>query len=356
MNCKNCGAKISDNAKMCPNCGVMINEDEGYILLTADDDYYDYTKDGAQKPKKKGSGLRWFISILLTLAIVGGGAYYYFNNIYQQEQEVPPVSFDGGAGIINGDEKIVYVTIDNPSNIEYIHGVTLYDEGRHTDDGALRIYDRYEYTKSINDSFRAIFVDLDDVSETSDFELQPSNRFTFKILFSFSGDDEIFEYTKTVSFTDDISDDVSDIIFDHSVDGTTKADEKKDTEKTSDDKDDKKETTTEKEVKTNAAPDFIYEGYWYGEPNKDGDTYTIYAYKFSKGGKYTATKYSKKGGADWKVTSDSGSFELSDYALALDDEEYLIDSENESLEAENGNKLTARKYNSVKNAEDFFGI
>ena len=348
MNCKNCGTRVSDNTKICPNCGAMLDENEGYVLLTDNDtEYEDFYSSDKKGKKKKGSGVRWFLSILLTLAIIGAGAYYYFENIYDKPVEAPAVTFEGGTGVINGDEQIVYVTIKDNTNIEYIHGVTLYDEGRHTNDGALRITDKYQYTKSINDSFRAIFFDL------KDMELQDNNTYTFEMQFSFSGDDTVYDYSKTVTFSKDVSEDVSDIIFDHSTEETTTAVE---TETIT-------EATTKAEETTTAAETgnvgFVYDSYWFTEPDKDGDELTIYAYKFSKDNTFTLTKYYKDGNNDWEVTSSSGSIEVTDYSVTVKGKntfEYIIDADSKSLESESGVKLTSRKYNSVKNAEDFFGI
>lgn len=342
MNCKNCGARVSDNAKVCPNCGAMMDENEGYVLLTDDTAYEDYYPNGRQtKTKKKGAGVRWFLSILLTLAIIGGGAYYYFEYIYEKPVEAPAVTFEGGAGIINGDEKIIYVTIENGSNIEYIHGVTLFNATADNTE-KIKVTDQYQYTKSINDSFRAIFFDVDEST------MQKANVYTFEIRLSFNGNDEIYTYTPSVSFPGEITEDVSDIIFDHSVEESTTGASAEES------------TTQAAETTTKAASTgditFIGETYWFSDPEKDGDKLTIYAYKFNDGGKYTATRYYKDGSKDWEITTKSGTYDLSDYSLTVDGNEYLIDTANKALESDTGKKLTARKYNSVKNAEDFFGI
>lgn len=344
MNCKNCGARMSDNAKVCPNCGAMTDENEGYVLLTDNDtEYEDYYSTDKKPKKKKGGGIKWFLSILLTLAIVGGGAYYYFEYIYDKPTEAPAVTFEGGTGIINGDEQILYVTIKDNTSIEYIHGVTLCDLTS-SDSTKTNITDKYQYTKSINDTFRAIFFD------TKELELKDNVPYSFEMKFSFSGDDTVYTYTETVKYAKDADTDVSDVIFDHSVEGesTTAAEVTESTTKA-------EETTTTATANADDAA-FIGESYWFGEPEKNGDEYTIYCYKFNDDGKYTATKYYKNGSKDWEITSSGGTYELSAYSLSFGGEEYLIDGENKALESDTGKKLTSRKFNSVKNAEDFFGI
>ena len=215
MNCKYCGARLSDNASICPNCGKMVDENEGYILLSSDQMQYEdvYTSDN--KKKKKGSGVKWFFSILLTLAIVAGGAYYYFNYIYEPEPEAPAITFNGGSGVINGNEKVIYVTFDdsdNAANVEYIHGVKLYPYDK-TVEGATgkSVTSDYEYTKNIDSSFRAIFFD------TEDLKLSDENTYTFEIMLSFYGDEKVYTYDATVDFGKKIKGNVADTVFDHSM-------------------------------------------------------------------------------------------------------------------------------------------
>ncbi|MBR3149094.1 MAG: zinc ribbon domain-containing protein [Eubacterium sp.] len=351
MNCNNCGAKVRDNEKICPNCGALIDESEGFVSL-ASSEFEDVYSDG-KPPKKKKSGVKWFLSILLTLAIIGGGAYYYFEYVYEKQDEKPAVTFECGSGIINGDEKIIYADIKDGSSIEYIHGVKLYDyDVTQTKNGAPAVSTQYQYTKSINDSFRAIFFD------TADLKLDDENTYTFEMQFSFSGSSDTYTYTAVVNFTKDITADVSDIIFDHSVEGeSTTADDAEETTKAEKTTKKEEETTTEKAADD---LDFVYESYWYTRPVKDGDDYTIYAFKFKEDGKYTSTRYYKNGKEDWDVTTENGTYQMSDSSIIVngknDTTEFFIDVEGKLLTYDDGGKLSARKYNSEANAEDFFGI
>lgn len=356
MNCKNCGAKIKDNAKVCPNCGAFCGDETGYVLLTSDDRIDDfYSTDNRQSRKK--SSIRFIISAVLIIAIIGAGAYFYFTHIYDSNKK-PEVAFSTGSGIINGDEKIIYVTIDNSSQIEYIHGVSLYayDKGDKSLQAGNAVSTDYQYTKSIDSSFRAIFFDIADLelAEGTDY------TYTFEMNFSFVGSDKVYTYNQAVSFSSDITEGVSDIIFDHSLDNETSSTAPK--EKTD-------ESTTEATTaKTTTASDndFIYSGYWFTEPYKEDDSYTIFALKFNSSGKYTSTKYYKIGAADWQVTTYNGTYVAEDGYLVVNNGEgtestyYKIDSEKSSLTQEEEGQtvvtLTNRKYNSIKNAEDFFGI
>lgn len=342
MNCKNCGTKVSDGTKICPNCGSLIDESEGYVLLTSDSmDFEDYD---SGKEKKKGGGFLWFISIVLTLAIIAGGAYYYFTNIYEKEDPRPALTFETGTGVINGKEQILYATIKDGENIEYIHGVRLYDfDTTNLEEAPAPVTTDYQYTKSINDSFRAIFFD------TKELELNKVNTYTFEMDFSFSGSNEVYTYTATVNFKRPIKGNVSDIIFDHSVDDNkNESSEEIITNKSTED-------TTEAETENeNTDAEFVYSSYWYGEPQKDGDRQTIYCYKFDKNGSYTATKYFKDGKSDWVTTVDGGTFEASDFSITLDGKEYLIDPTNQTLKADDGKELNKRNYNSIENTNSFF--
>lgn len=350
MTCKNCGTKMSDNAKMCPNCGAVIDENEGYTLLTDDDvmfDIYENTKEDSKAKKKKGRGFIWFLSVLLTLLIIGGGAYYYFTNIYNPTPDKPELSFKSGCGIINDDEKIVYVLLDENSNIQYIHGVTI---GKaESSESITPISSNYEYTKSVDSTFRAIFFDTKELGEAA------SGEYTFEMKFSFNDSEEVYTYTQNVTVPAEISEDASDLIFDHSQ-----------TEKTTAPAEETTESTTAQAITAEGDISFIYDSYWFTEPNENGDEMFIAAIKLNKDKSYVSTNYYKKGNESWQITTYNGKFKLENGFAVLDNGEatestyYRIDSANKSLyEEENGKKvstLTARKYNSIKNAEDFFGI
>ena len=361
MKCKNCGARINEGTKICPNCGANISNSEGYVLSTDDDimfDIYsdvDYEVDKPKKKKKGGAVIR-ILSILLTLIIIGGGAFYYFTNIYNPTPDKPELSFKTGSGIINDDEKIIYVLPDEKSNIEFIHGVSLYDYDK-TDKNAEKkdpITKDYQYTKSIDSSMRAIFFNVDELDLKSG-----ENTCTFEMRFSFYGSSDIFTYLQPITFTTDITEDAASIIFDHSVSEETTSSTAEDTQTT------QSETTTEASSETGSV-DFIYNSYWFTEPVQNGEEYIISAIKFNKDNSYVSTNYYKNGDSSWEITTFSGKFKLENGFAVLNNGEatentfYKIDTEKQSLyEEENGtavSTLTSRKYNSIKNAEDFFGI
>ena len=341
---------MSDNAKMCPNCGAIMDDKEGYVLLTDDDtmfDVYANTEEPAPK-KKKGRGFIWFLSILLTLLIVGGGAYYYFTNIYNSTPEAPELSFKTGCGIINDDEKIVYVLLDEKANIQYIHGVSISQPESSQSDAPV-ITD-YEYTKSIDSTFRAIFFDADKLSDTVG-----NSTYMFEMKFSFNGSDDVYTYMQRVVVPAEITEDASDLIFDHSQNEETTAPTETTTEATT-----AQATTSANDIS------FIYDSYWFTEPTENGDELIIAALKFSQDNTYVSTNYYKNGDASWQITTYNGKYKIENGFVVVNNGEatestyYKIDSKNKVLyEEENGKKiasLTSRKYNSIKNVEDFFGI
>lgn len=356
MNCKNCGARIKDNAKVCPNCGAFCGDETGYVLLTADDRMDDFYSDD-NKHARKRSSLKFLISAVVIIAIIGAGAYFYFTHIYDADKN-PEVVFSSGSGIINGDEEIIYVTIDNNSQIEYIHGVSLYayDKSNKSSKAGDAVSTDYQYTKSIDSSFRAIFFDTDDLKLDEDTDY----TYTFEMRFSFVDSDKVYTYNQTVSFNSDITEDASDIIFDHSLDKEiTAASQEKTTESTT-----AKETTEKASSQVNN--DFIYSGYWFTEPYSENNSHTIFAIRFKSGGSYTSTKYYKEGSADWQISTYSNTFVIEDGYIVVNNGEgsestyYKIDAAASSLTEEDEGQavatLTNRKYNSTKNAEDFFGI
>lgn len=359
MNCKNCGAKINDETKICPDCGAYCREEEGYVLLSQNDIMDDfYTDDVKSESKKKRSTV--IIVIFIVLAIIAAGAFYYLNYI-KNNADKPELSFTSGSGMINDDEEVIYVQIPNNSKIEFIHGVSLYDydknEKNHSNEKAIT--KDYQYTKSIDDSFRTIFFDVDDFNLKKDKQYS----YTFEMNFSFYGSEAIYTYEQTVEFKGEITNDASDIVFDHSLD---KAIEESTTNYTAVDDTTKDETTANSMNTSNVNVDYIYDGYWFTQPYNDADTYTIYSIKFNKNNTFTTTEFYKKGTSDWKLSTVAGNFEIKDGVLiaqvSTENEKatYKIDSKNGTIQEVDGNEvvqnLTNRKYNSIKNAEDFFGL
>ena len=362
MKCKNCGAKLPENAAVCSNCGARIDRNDEYVLLTSDDKMFDIYADVPEeekintKKKKKGSGFVWFLSILLTLAIIGGGAYYYFENIYNPTPDMPKLTFEGGSGIINDDEEIAYILLKPDSNIEFIHGVSVYnyDKTKENAENKAAVSSDYEYTKSIDSTFRAIFFDVKDIEAE-----KGENTFTFEMKFSFYDSEEIYTYLEPVTFVSPAENDVADLIFDHSTEEETTS--KADTSES-------EETTAAENTNKLSKSDyeFIYNSYWYTEPVENGEELSISALKLNKNKTYSSTIYFKDGASSWQITTGSGSYKIENGFLVINNGEatestyYKIDPETNSLyEEENGKKiseLTARKYNSIKNAEDFFGI
>lgn len=357
MNCKNCGARIKENSKVCPNCGAFIDDGFGYVLLTDNYKTADIYPETVEQ-RKKGGVIKYLISLLLVVAIVAGGAYYYFTNIYIGDQS-PELSFTTGSGLINDDQQIIYVALPENSRIEYIHGVQLYDYDKNN--ATLKqdpISSKYEYTKGIDDSFRAIFFDVGDIP----LEAGTQYVYTFEMNFSFIDSSEIYTYEQTVSFDGDINEDVAEIIFDHSLISeisTTQADSAVDetttVKATAPAESTTKETTTEET--TVAGVSYIYNSFWFTQPYNDNDTnYSISALKFNSNGTYVETVYAKNGTGKWTTTKLNGKYEIKDGQIFTTDSEgqiqsYALDSNASTLDG-----LTSRKYNSVKNAEDFFGM
>ena len=363
MKCKNCGADISDNTKVCKNCGAFVDDESGYVLLTSDDIMFDIneaaeaeTKEKATKKKNKGRAVIRIFSLLLTLLIIGAGAFYYFTNIYNPESEVPALTFKTGSGIINDDEKIIYVLLDEKSNIEFIHGVSLYDYDTTVKNAEKKapVSTDYEYTKSIDSTFRAIFFDADKLTGAAD-----GSAYTFEMNFSFNGSDKIYTYKKSGTLPAEITEDASDLIFDHSLEEETTA------------KAENQEPTTEAKTQSESTTalgniDFIYNFYWFTEPVQNEDEMNISAIKFNSDNTYVSTSYYKNGNESWQITTYNGSYKIENGFAVLNNGEatestyYKIDAAQSSLyEEENGTKaatLTPRKYNSLKNVEDFFGI
>ena len=116
MTCKNCGAKLRDNAKVCTNCGAFVDDASGYTLLASDDRVYDvYSTE--KKKKKKNSPLRLFIAIVLVALIAGVGTYLYFDKIEPMLNKAPELTFTQGIGLINRNEKVIYVSLPKGSDI-----------------------------------------------------------------------------------------------------------------------------------------------------------------------------------------------------------------------------------------------
>ncbi|MBR3738150.1 MAG: zinc ribbon domain-containing protein [Eubacterium sp.] len=364
MKCKNCGMKIGENENICPNCGAMIdNRKIEYVLSTDDDSMIDISSgedfdNRRRKNNKKSNFAIRFLSLLLTLIIIAGGAFYYFTNIYNPPSKAPELSFKTGSGIINDDEKVIFVLLEEKSNIEFIHGVNLYDYDK-TDKSADKkepVSRNYEYTKNIDSSFRAIFF------KTYDLDVKGGeNTYTFEMTFSFNGSDETFTYLQPVSFEANISGSASDLIFDHSQEQETTTAASNETQTT-----EAQTTTASAQTSSSDSVDFIYNSYWFTQPVQTEEEYIISAIKFNKDNSYVSTNYYKNGSASWEITTYNGKYKIENGFAVLDNGEatestyYKIDTQKQSLYEEEDGKtvstLTSRKYNSIKNAEDFFGI
>lgn len=344
MTCKNCGAKLRDNAKVCTNCGAFVDDSSGYTLLAADDRVYDVYS--SEKKKKKNGGVKFIIALLIIALIAGGGTYLYFGKIVPSKYKQPQLTFTEGSGLINRSEKVIYVSIPKGADIQYIHGVSLYDYDKTAvDDLRKPITTEYEYTKNIDSSFRAIYFDMKDFN----VEKGVNYTYTFEMLFSFNGSDKIYTYDQKVTTDGVFEKDVSDEVFDHSMSGENGEEIQK----------------PNNNKKTTAAPKeeykFIYSGYWYTAPSNEGNTKSISCFKFNKDKTYTVTNYIKHGGADWVVNTESGKYTVKGGTLTLNEGgSFELDADNEEIsESNNGQTtqtLTARKYNSIQNTEDFFGM
>ena len=341
MTCKNCGAKLRDNAKVCNNCGAFVDDSSGYTLLAADDRVYDVYSN--EKPKKKNSGIRLVIAIIIVALIAGVGTYLYFEKIEPSLNKQPSLTFSQGSGLINRNEKVVYVSLPEGSNIQYIHGVSLYDYDRAAvEDLRDAISTDYEYTKNIDSSFRAIFFDM------KDFNVDSANErtYTLEMQLSFNGSDKIYTYQDKVTVDGKFENDVSDIVFDHSM--TDDGKNNKQTEK----------STTKAQ---NADYSFVYASYWYTAPNTSDNVRSISAFRFNKDKSYTVTNYSKNGGAEWVVETEKGTFKINGDELVLDEGgSFRLDADKEEISEEQDGQttqtLTSRRYNSLQNTEDFFGL
>lgn len=335
MKCKNCGANIENPRGVCPVCGCAVVQDEGVSLgnIKYDSAKYDY----APVNKKK----RFIIASIVIILIFAIASFVLF---YVQSLKIPQpeMSFTTGQGIINKDEHIIYAFIDDSSHLEYIHGVKLY-EGE-VDENTIKIskpvLSDYQYTKSVDEGFRAIFFDLDELN----LEEQGNYTYTFQMTFSFVGDENWYTYYETVNITGSTNLDVTKIIFDYSM----------------------LDAPNVNNTTASSDPlDFVYDGYWYTQPVQSQDTFTIYSLKLNKDNSCVITKYTKSGESNWKVETEKSTYTLEDEKLSVDfgnnhTESYVVDTKNKTIAVSGTSAkkvlLTQRKNNTLKNAEDFFGL
>lgn len=335
MKCKNCGANIENPRGVCPVCGCAVVQDEGVSLgnIKYDSAKYDY----APVNKKK----RFTIASILIILIfaIASFAFFYVQNLKIPQ---PEMSFTTGQGIINDDEHIIYAFIDDSSHLEYIHGVKLY-EGE-VDENTIKIskpvLSNYQYTKSVDEGFRAIFFNLDELN----LEEQGNYTYTFQMTFSFVGDENWYTYYETVNITGSTNLDVTKVIFDYSM----------------------LDSPNVNSTTASSDPlDFVYDGYWYTRSEQSQDKFTIYSLKFNKDGSCVITKYSKSGEMNWEVETEKSTYTLEEEKLSVDfgnnhKESYVVDTKNKTIAVSGTSDkkvlLTQRKNNTLKNAEDFFGV
>ncbi len=344
MKCKNCGARVEKESSICPNCGATVNKNSDYVLLSNQDMVFEDVY--SSKKKKPITRAIFIIFSIVVIAVAGIVSYFYFYGVNSAKDQ-PKLSFSSGYGVINGDEKVVYVKIKDASSIEYIHGVNVYngevDETMHKKPQAVST--DYNYTANVDKSFRCIFFDMDDL----DLSGKGNQTYTFEMTFSYYNDDNRYTYYKTVNFTSDTKADISDTVFDHSLIETV-------TDEPTTDKQESTSTTAKKDEPV----DYIYNGYWYTDPYNEADSYSVSAFKFNSDGTFISTDYSKTGDENWVVSTNKGEYKVKGNTLTISTEdgesdELTLDKKKQTISQ--GNKpFTARKYNSIKNAEDFFGL
>ncbi len=337
--CLNCLEYIDNDATVCPYCGAKNDAGEGYVLLSevkAPERKYLDVSSG-----KKNKRTAFIVISVIILAVVAAVSYYYFNSVSNPVN--PPLSFTSGTGVINDDQRVIYVAIKDSSKVEYIQSVSLY-KGDVTESGTEKaelLSTDYEYTDNVDDSFRTIFFYADDL----DVEAGNDYTYTFKINLSFIKDDNVYAYTVVNSFDGDIKKDASDIIFDHSLK--------------------KEETTIAYDATTVdlSSSDYIFDGYWYTMPEKTDDgTYRITAIRFEKDSNAcTYTHYStKKLEGDWDVTTSDGTYEINNGILTYSESDlkYVINTKKENLlenkKSAKRSQLTRMNYNNVSNAHSLF--
>lgn len=359
MICENCGAKIKRDTEICPNCGAVV---KGFVLSSTDYGAINYRRDVEEARRKKGPFsnpvVRGIIVFILVLAI-GCGSYFYFDYKHNTKP-APELSFNSGTGIIN-DERIVYLTFKDAYSVEFIHGVKLYngDVTKPSLKQADPISTDYEYTKDISDAFRSIFFYADEIGVKKGQDY----TFTFEMELSFVSDSNFYTYQEVVNINGDINKDASEIIFDHSMDEKLPFDENTITTRPA-------ESTTQQETTSSTTADysFVYSGFWFTEPYHDADSYSIAAWKFNTNKTVDVTSYSKSGNDDWQVVNYTFPYEDNgEYLLVKDGDNgetstIKLDADKSSVsqyddeDSTDVMTFTNRKYNSIKNVEDFFGI
>lgn len=341
MECKYCGGELDPKYPACPYCGTLLTREE--CLAISGKEKILEAEEIAEKKRK--NRIITIITIILSIAILATGGYHMLYRYINPA--TPEMTFTSGYGIINGDEPVVYVQIGENEKLEYIHGVKLYAYNKGVD-GTIgdALTSDYEYTKSVDGSFRTVFFDI------SDFDLvtEETYTYTFEMSFSFVDNTKVYVYQKTVEFPGAVTGDASDIVFDHSMDN------KKDETTTESTTKPTTESTTQDVQTTSADVSFIYNGYWFMTPFTNDGAYNISSVQFSENGKCTFTHFYKEGKKDWNVTSSKGTYEVKGDTLEVTDSEGMVETYKVNSSEQTLRGLESRKFNSTKNAEDFFGI
>lgn len=291
MICKNCGAQLDEGVMLCPNCNTKIEQNDAFSLIAEDENEpkqsfeKEQSIDTVMRKRQKRGMIAFSIFTIVLLICSAVFPYMYFSDKLSK-QEDPVLEFTSGCGVINKNEQVVYAGFVDSAIVQYIQGVELYNESDGKPVGDIISAD-YEYTQSIDNSFRVIYFD----AENLDIGPSDTASLVFVIKLSVYGDDNIYTYYQNATFDYTTTTDISDIVFDHSqdVDVTVTLP--------------KEQTTRELPTRVTTTIDisFVFEGYWYAPVVDDGETKSITVYQFIRNDERDCniTRYTLDNNGNW---------------------------------------------------------
>lgn len=173
IQCKECGAMISDQAKSCPKCGCPVEQD-------------DQVEETENRPRRKGL---WILAIMIAIIAIGGGVAYFTlskDNIIKQALHEEPVvkltpefckavrkysclcDFENGFAAVQNGEKWGFINTEGKEIVPCVYEmVSSFSDGMAcvckngkwgyvNENGELAVPCIYEYAKDFSEGLASV--------------------------------------------------------------------------------------------------------------------------------------------------------------------------------------------------------